>query len=162
MKFSAHFVIPADGSVLPKGIVDVASDGTILQLIATKDELREQAAMEFHSGLICPAFIQLWQYGSTAEILEKLPELHPFRDFIPNNTNDPKATFNFLKAIQENLPNSSLPDLIELFTAKAAKAFNLMEAGIIATGKRPGLVIITGIDYANFRLKADSRLKKLV
>ncbi len=161
MKFSAHFIIPGDGSILPKGIVDVAPDGSIQQLIATKDELREQAGMEFHSGLICPAFINLWQYGSTAEIFDKLPELIPFRDFAPSNTADPKAVFNWIKAIQENLPKSSLPDLIQLFTIKAAHAFNLSEAGLIRVGKRPGLILISGVDYANFKLKADSKLKKL-
>jgi len=160
MKFSAHFVIPGDGSILPKGIVDVAPDGTILQLIATKYELREQAGMEFHSGLICPAFINLWQYGSTAEIFDKLPDLAPYRDFVPNNTADSKAVFNWIKAIQENLPDSSLPNLIQLFTAKAAQAFHLSEAGMIRVGKHPGLVLISGIDYTNFKLKADSKLRK--
>lgn len=162
MKFSAHFVVPADGRVLPKGIVDVDASGTIIQLIETTAELREQAGMEFHSGLICPAFINLWQFGTTAEIMQRLPELEAYRNFIPNNTNEPKAIFNWIKAIQEHVPESTLAGLIQLFTAKAAQAFNLDEAGIIAAGKRPCLILISGVDYANFKLKADSRLKKLI
>jgi hypothetical protein len=162
MKFSAHFVVPANGPVLPRAIVEVDASGTILQLTETTDDFREQAGLEFHSGILCPALIDLWHYATTNDILQKLPELEPFRKFIPANTNDPKAAFNWLKAIQENLPENSLPELIALFTARAAKTFHLTEAGTIAPGKRPGLVILSGIDYANFRLKPDSRLKKLI
>ncbi|PTN09023.1 hypothetical protein [Mangrovibacterium marinum] len=162
MKFSAHFIVPADGSLLPKAIVEVDASGTIVRLIETSTELREQAGMEFHSGLICPAFINLWQLANTDEMMRRLPELEAFRSFIPQDTSHPKAIFNWIKAIQENVADSSLTALIGLFTARAAQAFNVDDAGLIATGKRPGLILISGIDYANFKLKADSRLKKLI
>jgi len=162
MKFSAHLVMPGDGQVLPKAIVEVDRTGLVLSLTPTETELREQAGMEFHSGIICPALVNFWAHGSKADILQKMPELGHYESLIPPVTNDFRASFNWLKSICQIHPETSLPELIRLFTMDAAKAFALPESGLIAPGKRPGLVLISGVDYTNLKLTDTAKLKKLI
>lgn len=162
MKFAAHYLFRGHGSFLPKAWVEVDANGLVLQVVEPEGELRELAGMEFHSGIICPAFPPLFQQFSLNEILERLPELKAFSSDCPLNTGDTKIIFNWIKAVQLREPSVKLEDLLELFTSKAAALLQLTESGEIAAGKRPGLVLLTAIDYQDLRLTENSRLKKLI
>ncbi|WP_372773869.1 hypothetical protein [Mangrovibacterium sp.] len=162
MKFAAHLVVTAKGDVLPKGIVELDKSGVILEITANENGLREQAGMEFHSGIICPAFPNLSSLITQEELFGRLPELKPFERYRPASSQDPKFSFNWMKNIQIHEPDSSLVELIALFTARTASVLGLNEAGTLEVGKRPGLVVLSGIDYSKLRLSEDSRLKKLI
>ena len=162
MKFAAHFVFTAKDPALPKAIVEVDSFGRILRVTETKNLLTEQAGMEFHNGVICPAFPNIFQYSEWEELVVLLPELQTFGKYLPANTDDPKVIFNWIKTIQINEPEITLQELIRLFAQKAAAVFDLKEAGTIETGKCPGLVLLSSMDYRNLRLNENSRLKKLI
>ena len=53
--------------------------------------------------------------------------------------------------------------LIAIFTIDAAKAIDLeKEMGSLSPGKRPGLMLLSGMDYQNLRLTEKSHLKRLI
>ena len=162
MKFAAHYLFRGQGPFLTKAWVEVDTTGLVLQVVEPEGELRELAGMEFHSGIICPAFPPLFQHFSLHEIVERLPDLKAFSQDCPPNTGDQKIIFNWIKAIQLHEPSAKLEDLLELFTGKAAEILQLTEGGEIAAGKRPGLILLTAIDYQQLRLTDNSRLKKLI
>ncbi|WP_163710873.1 hypothetical protein [Mangrovibacterium lignilyticum] len=162
MKFAAHYIITGTGDVLPKGIVEVDSSGQITRVIANENGLVEQARMEFHSGVICPAFPDLFHLFSLSDLFEKLPQLKPFKAFLPANTQDPKAVFNWIRNIQVNDESCRLPELIALFCSEVARIAELKDAGTIAPGKRPGLVLLYVMKYSNLQLNEDSRMKTLI
>lgn len=162
MKFAAHYLFPGQGDFLPKAWVEVDAAGTIVQLVQTEGEFRELAGLEFHSGIICAAFPPLFQHFTLNELLTRLPELKPFVADCPADTAGPKAVFNWIKAIQLNHPELRLNNLLELFGDKAAQLLNDEEKGKLEGGRRPGLVVLTGIDYRQLRLTENSRLKKLI
>lgn len=162
MKFAAHYLFRGQGPFLAKAWVDVDAKGTVLQVEQPEAELRELAGMEFHSGIICPAFPPLFQHFDLKEIIAALPELNAFVPYCPANTGDARAIFNWLKIIQLNEPDIPLTGLLELFTSKAAAFMQLPEAGELSPGKRPGIVLLTAINYQQLRLTENSRLKKLI
>jgi len=151
MKFAAHYIITGTGEILPKGIVEVDQDGRIINLISNENGLREQAGMEFHSGVICPAFPDIFQHLQLDELFEKVPELRPYQAFLPAD----------IKNIQLSDPKAELSDLIILFCQKLSMVLNMPEAGTIEIGKRPGLVLLNVMNYQNLRLTEDSRIRKL-
>ncbi|RKD92143.1 hypothetical protein [Mangrovibacterium diazotrophicum] len=161
MKFAAHYIITGTGEILPKGIVEVDQDGRIINLISNEKGLREQAGMEFHSGVICPAFPDIFQHLQLDELFEKVPELRPYQAFLPADISHPKAVFNWIKNIQLNDPKTELSELITLFCKKLSEVLNQPETGTIEIGKRPGLVLLNVMNYQNLRLTEDSRIRKL-
>lgn len=162
MKFAAHYIITGTGEILPKGIVEVDRDGRIVKLNSNENGLREQAGMEFHSGVICPAFPEIFQHLQLDELFEKVPELRPYQAFLPADIRQPKAVFNWIKNIQLADERAELPELITLFCQKLSEVLKLPEAGTIETGKRPGLVLINVMNYQKLRLTGDSRIRKLI
>ncbi len=158
MKFAAHYVVCGNGQLLPKGIVELDATGRILSVQASGQDFREQAGLEFHSGLICPAFPPV----SIEQLLRELPKTQAYQAYLPENLNHPRAIFLWIQNIQLQLTESKLTELIELFAAKSAEVFGFADAGVLEVGKRPGLINLTGIDYTSLRLTASSRLKKLI
>lgn len=162
MKFAAHYVFIGQGPFLPKAWVEVDAAGTVARIMQPEGDFCELAGMEFHSGIICAAFPPLFQHLNLNELLMRLPELKPFVADCPADTTGPKAVFNWVKAIQVRKPEVSLEFLLELFGPKAAAILNNDHPGKIEAGRRPGLVLLTGIDYRQLRLTGNSRLMKLI
>ena len=162
MKFAAHYIITGTGEILPKGIVEVDERGRIINLFSNENGLREQAGMEFHSGVICPAFPDIFQHLEVDELFARVPDLQRFRAFLPADVRHPKVVFNWLKNIQMNDPKAELSELVTLFCKKLCEELSQPEAGTIEIGKRPGLVLLNVMNYQNLRLTEDSRIRKLI
>ena len=55
--FSADFIFPVSSAPIPNGIVLVDDEGTIQDVFQNKEQIQEDAEIEYHSGIICPGFI---------------------------------------------------------------------------------------------------------
>ncbi|MDX9848675.1 MAG: amidohydrolase family protein [Tenuifilaceae bacterium] len=68
-----------------------------------------------------------------------------------------------IRIIQENFPQIPFPELLKWATVNGAEALGFeKELGTIELGKSPGLNLITPFDFANCKLKENSRVVKLV
>jgi aminodeoxyfutalosine deaminase len=68
-----------------------------------------------------------------------------------------------LKTIQKNFPEIPVNELVQWATLNGAKALGLDDKfGSIEPGKTPGINLIEKFDLQNFRLKPDSKLKRLI
>lgn len=73
------------------------------------------------------------------------------------------SVFDELKALQELLPEITFWELIKWGTINGAKHLQIEQAfGSIDIGKKPGLNLLTKLDYTNLKLRANSELKVLV
>ncbi len=161
MKFASHYIFTGNGAILPKGIVEVDKQGQILNLTSNEGVLREQAGMEFHSGLICPALPPLFESYSFSELFEKVPALEAFKDQLPANLNAPKAVFEWMKAIQQS-HSISLNELIQLICNESMRQLEGESRHLIEIGKSPGLVLISVINFAELSLTANSKIRRLI
>jgi len=132
-KLSAHYIITGTDAVLVKGIIILADDGTVIDIIDTKGELDEMANVEFYSGVLIPGFVNAHCHL----------ELSYLRNVFPEKTGLP----GFLKNVVEhrNLADDKVID-------EARKADSEMwKNGIVAVG-----------DISNtnttFQLKSKSRI----
>jgi len=78
------------------------------------------------------------------------------------STHQKLSVFDELKYIQNIRPDLNLVLLIKWGCLNGAKALKFDHMGSFEPGKNPGVNLITNIDYENFCLKAESRLKVLV
>lgn len=73
------------------------------------------------------------------------------------------SVFDELKALQELLPEFTYWELIKWGTINGAKHLQIeKQFGSIEIGKKPGLNLLTNLDYPNQKLSANSELKVLV
>ena len=59
-KISANLIIPVSSPPLPNGIVLLDEKGKVLEVKDTGGRLREEAGLEFYSGVILPGFVLPW------------------------------------------------------------------------------------------------------
>ena len=72
------------------------------------------------------------------------------------------SVFDELKFLQNLNPKLNLEQLIEWACKNGADALGFDHLGSFEIGKKPGVNLITNLDYDNFCLQADSKLKVLV
>ncbi|HKJ43175.1 MAG TPA: hypothetical protein VKA27_13855 [Sunxiuqinia sp.] len=162
-KFAAHYLFPVTDKPIAKGIIHVDQSGLILGLIKSNGQLSEEAGLEFHNGIICPAFVNVYPEFEPERFYKKFPLLKDFDELRPPRLSTEKDLLGWLISIQQNNEKISLEQLIRIFTLDAAKSISLdKELGSLQENKRPGLMLISGMDYHNLRLTANSHLKRLI
>jgi cytosine/adenosine deaminase-related metal-dependent hydrolase len=162
-KFAAHYIFPGNGKPIAKGIVKVDHSGLILDIVRGNGKLEEEASLEFHNGIICPAFVNVFHEFEQERFYRKFQALQEFEELRPSRLSTEKDLLGWLIAIQQKSNLFSLEQLIRIFTLDAAQSISLeKELGSIQIGKRPGLMLISGMDYQKLRLSENSHLKILV
>ena len=56
-KFTANYLLSDSGVFLKNGIVIVEEDGSAIEYLDTKGDLKEIAQMSFHNGILMAGFI---------------------------------------------------------------------------------------------------------
>ncbi|MEL7585165.1 MAG: hypothetical protein AAGU19_00535 [Prolixibacteraceae bacterium] len=162
-RIAAHFVFSVSRPPIAKGMVEVDQDGIIINLSDPEGDLRETAGMEFHNGILCPAFTDLFHEFSPELISDFFPELKKFETFMPFAQKGNYAILNWMKAIQQTAAEISLEYLIRLFCLETARQLGRQdETGTLEPGKHPGILLIDRMDYRSLRLSPDSRVKRLI
>ena len=137
-KLSAHYIFPANRPPLKRGVVVVKNDGAIIDIIDTKGELQESERLEFFDGIITPSFL-------------------PGIDHPENETQF--SILEEMKTYHKNFSHISLQDIIKWRTINAAKARGFENIlGTISIGKKPGLNLITNIDFDKMQLTSQSEV----
>ncbi len=144
-KFSSNYVLSPDGALLKYGIVAVNDEGVVVGLTDTGGNLRETDRLEFHSGILVPGICPVAQERISSETENFQQLISEIRQCSGMN-----ELFAVLKKFQEENPEESIPEIWHL----------LQEKGF-TPGNRSGIYVISGADLVHFRLKPDSRLKKL-
>ena len=115
-KISANYIFTGK-QVLKNGIIEIDNNGKIIDVIDTNGNLREEASLEFYSGVIVPGFI-----NAHCHI-----ELSHMKGAINNETVKGLPGF-----IDEIISKRNFPDDLEETIKKADKEMQLV--GIVAIG----------------------------
>lgn len=73
-KISATYIFPGNQPPLKNGILICEDDGTVVDLIDTGGQLREQAGLEQYSGILVPGFVNAHCHLELSHLKEKIPE----------------------------------------------------------------------------------------
>jgi len=203
-KIAATYVFPLRGAPIKNAILVCNADGTIVDLIDRGNAFREEAGVEFYSGILVPGFIcaidnlqnhtrvtnrKLWAAGialvadienNTYVECEKnactVQKLASFSEkaFEPNcldfcHTIDSSAILqsnsllNEIFHLQEKNNSLNLSELLKQVSLYSAELFGFdSKFGSFAPNKQPGVNLISGIDFKQLKLKANSKVKRLI
>lgn len=162
-RFAAHYVFPVSSAPIAKGMIEVDHDGTIVNLIRPEGGLRELARMEFHNGIVCPGFLDLFREYLESEFFERFPALLKYKAILPVISTGDKGILEWMKSIQLSDSKISLEELFHMLILEPVTGLGRQaELGTLDPGKRPGIMLIDRMDYRNLRLSDDSRVKRLI
>ena len=140
-KIAATYIFPGNVRPLKNGILVCENDGTVIEIIDSSGDLKEQAGLEFYSGILVPGFVNALSPAS----------------------NHQRSIFAEMLVFQQNHPELTLEELIQCACFNSAHALKIDDwAGSFEKGKKPGVNLISGIDFKNMRLTGKSRLKQLI
>jgi hypothetical protein len=129
-KISAHYIFPGGAPPLKRGIVCVDEQGEITDLIDTGGELQEISNLEFYHGIITPGFA----FGTE------------------NYATKQASIFEEMEIRQKKIPTIGLQELIDWGIDNGGKK-------VIGKGEKPGLNLITDIDFQEMKLTSLSKMK---
>ena len=141
-KIAASYIFPIASVPIKQGILVISDKGEIIEIIDTHGNLTELFKLEYYNGVIIPRFI---------DIIEK-------KAYLMDNINT-QLVFSEMKK-QTNVP---LQEILETYTLDWAKKYNLLnQFGSFEKGKKPGVALITNINFELFILTDKSEIRILV
>ncbi len=133
-KISATYIFPGNQPLLKNGILVCNDDGTVVDLIDTGGQLREEAGLEHYNGVLVPGFVNAHCHLELSHLKGKIPEKTGLGGFL--------GAINKLRNLE-----------IENQEAEMEKAdFQMKHAGIVAVGD-------VSNSYASFETKRNSKIK---
>ncbi len=81
-KIAATYIFPGDRPPLKNGILICEEDGTIVDIVEKKNDFREEAGVEFYSGILCPGFVNAHCHLELSHLKGKIQEQTGIGDFI--------------------------------------------------------------------------------
>ena len=151
-KISATWIFPGNLPPLKNGILICEDDGTVVDLIDTGGQLREQAGLEQYSGILVPGFVNAHCH---------LENIYVGTDSLASNHN--LSILQEMITIQNHFPEITLQELVEWGSLNGSRALGLTDFfGSFDPGKKPGVNLITGADLQQLKLTEKSKIKKLM
>ncbi len=83
MKFlSADYIFPVSSAPMKNAVLVLEEDGTVLDLLAGKEQISSDASVELHRGIICPGFVNAHCHLELSYLKGKIPEGKGLSGFI--------------------------------------------------------------------------------
>jgi len=101
-KISAHYVFPVNAPPIRNGIIEIDDKGKIIQVINPGKETKEQAGVEFYSGILVPGFVNAHCHLELSHLKGEVPQhtgLHHFVGYVSRFRNTDEETIR--KAIEK-------------------------------------------------------------
>lgn len=81
-KLSAHYILSPGMQAMPKAILEIDDDGTIINLKPGNTSQREEAKVEFYNGILVPGFVNVHAHLELSALHEKIEEKTGLSKFI--------------------------------------------------------------------------------
>lgn len=83
-KISATYIFPCSQPPIKNGILICEDDGTVNELRKNDGNQREQAGLEYYSGILVPGFVNAHCHLELSHMKDKIPEKSGIGDFVKN------------------------------------------------------------------------------
>jgi len=132
-KIAATWVFPGNQPPLKNGILVCENDGTVMDLIDTGGQLREQASLEYYSGILVPGFVNAHCHLELSHLKGKISEKTGLGGFL--------SAINKLRNLE-----------VESQEAEMEQAdFQMWNSGVVTVGD-------VSNSYSSLEIKRNSRI----
>ncbi|ASB49471.1 hypothetical protein [Alkalitalea saponilacus] len=188
--FSSHYILLPGGQIGRWPIIHFDDHGTIIQIESDFEKFKERPGLEFQSGMMIPAFIDIAPTNIHFNPDVKLINRHFSRGTIILGVSDvascEQSGFPLLvKSLDDgsSLPQEAGRDAAQVNTPlfervrsrsgfpisklahiceQASEAGRFRSLGQLATGKSPGVLLLKNFDNTNWTLLPHSEIKWLI
>jgi hypothetical protein len=155
-KFTANYLLSDSGVFLKNGIVIVEEDGTAIEYLDPKGDLKEIAQMSFHNGILMAGFsffksndfVPLSKAGNTVKsfvIHSATGRIqYSITDFIESG-----------KQIQDHFPEMKIPDIMNEIAEVLVSDMGFRRE------KDPGIFLLSGVDLPHLHFTQKARIKRI-
>ena len=155
-KFTANYLLSDTGVFLKNGIVIVEEDGTAIEYLDTKGDLKEVAQMSFHNGILMAGFIffkssdlaPLSESGNTVRSFV----IHSAAGKIQYSIHD---LINLGKQIQDHFPEMKIPEIMNEIAEVLVSSVGFRRE------KDPGIFLLSGVDLPRMHFTPSARIKRI-
>ena len=156
-KFTANYLLSDSGVFLKNGILVAKEDGTVVDFVDTKGDLKEIAQMSFHNGILMAgftfskntAFVPLSEAENTVKsfVIRSVAGIFQFSilDFIELG-----------KQVQDHFPEMKIPEIMNEI------AEVLLADSVFRKEKTPGIFLLSGVDLPQMHFTPQTRIKRIL
>lgn len=191
-KIAATYIFPVISPPVKNGILICKNNGIVIDIVKTEKNLKEQAGLEYYSGILTPGFVKI--NGMAVSLMRKIAEKHDSFSGFTNeilhyriNSNNkvvtatdrqlwasgaaflgetpelPISVIQEMLTLQNYFPKILLNRLIKYVCFDGAKKMQVDNLyGSFEKGKNPGVNIISGIDFKKMRLNPNAKVKRII
>lgn len=176
-KIAANWIITVKSAPLKNSYVVLDDDQRIVEIVDTGGKLTEIAGLEFFSGLLLPGIIlgepikdhiRLNQsplsikYAKHQKVLfargvEAVSALHDLEYDLSGF-----SVMDLMTHLQQQFPGTPFNELIKKMTVDQIINPVVSDLGSIAINKKPGILLMTGFNYAEFKITNLTKVTRLV
>ncbi|MFV0365629.1 MAG: hypothetical protein ACK5JS_03875 [Mangrovibacterium sp.] len=159
MKLAAHYTINEQGKATKGMALEILAQ-KLVRMIEMGNQIQELAQMEFHSGVLIPAFPNTsahWAYLLTQKDQINTP---PWLQLMPNRQSN-SFYLEWILAMQNADDQFCLKDAVKIFCTELTQLLHLEDIKL-QLDTPVSLWLISGVDYHNFRLNTASKLRQLL
>lgn len=132
-KISATYIFPGNQPLLKNGILICDDDGTVVDLIDTDGQLREEAGLEHYNGVLVPGFVNAHCHLELSHLKGKIPEKTGLGGFL--------GAINYLRNLEVENQDGAMENA----------DFQLWKSGVVAVGDVSNA-------YSSLETKRNSRI----
>ncbi|MFV0522042.1 MAG: hypothetical protein ACK5MI_06400 [Mangrovibacterium sp.] len=159
MKIAAHFLINEHGKIFKGAVLNVACN-KLIGITEMGNQIQELAQMAFYSGVIIPSFPDLSIHWNTLEIQKKSPEAPYWLKTMPSCYHRHVYTA-WISNLQASDAHFNLAQAVNIFCVALPKLLKLEESAFLPDYPVEAW-LVSGIDYHSFRIKKESKFRKLI
>ncbi len=184
LKIAAHYWFRPNGSFGKFPIISFNDNGVIIE-IRERDSFIEEPGLKLYNGILIPRFVNIYNLLVTSvtdavkvmniSVINGIAALGVNKDSFPffdinnkdikiikvKNTNFNKE--DSLTVINKISGYTSLSEGLLHYTINNAKLLGIDNVyGSLAIGKTPGLMALSGVDYDNFMLRKNYKIKHII
>lgn len=155
-KFTANYLLSDSGIFLKNGIFIVEEDGTVIECIDTKGDLKEIAQMSFHNGILMSGFVFL----NTNDIVPLSEPENTVKSFVIHSATGKiqysiSDLINLGKQIQDHFPEMKIPEIMNEIAEVLVSSVGFRRE------KDPGIFLLSGVDLPQMHFTPSARIKRI-
>lgn len=178
-KIAANLIFPVASAPIKNGYLVIDTDGTIVEIMGSQDNIREIAGLEYYSGVLIPGMALVFSRNNKVMNLDKLPEnlnaeqkkwarylfsrgVQAVGSNIVFSTLAKTQTYidYLIKLVQNKI---SFEDALQQLTIGNAQILHKNEQiGTFEVGKQPGVLLLSDFEFKTQTLGLNASIKRLV
>ena len=155
-KFTANYLLSDSGVFLKNGILIVEEDGSAIEYLDTKGDLKEMAQMSFHNGILMAGF----NFFKSSDFVPLSEPENTLKSFVIHSATGKiqysiQDLIHLGKQIQDHFPEMKIPEIMNEIAEVLVSSVGFRRE------KDPGIFLLSGVHIPQMHFTPNARIKRI-